>query len=169
MANQVRITITIDTEGKASIAFDTSETASAELMPPLDPNALEAQTARTASEKDEAPEPAWPTDQLISSAPEVDIAPRFYGTDEVPSISRPAIDVIPGPSMLEEFTPGSEIAIVYPQMEESEIMMAPASTGEYPEPPHLIDPAITASTSDDVPGPMSVEELSNLAKDLEPQ
>jgi hypothetical protein len=159
MANQVRITITIDTEGKAAIAYDTSEKASAELMPPLDPNALEVQTSRTAREKDETPEPAWPTDQLISSAPEVDIAPRFYGVDELPPSSRPATDVIPG----------TEITIAYPQMEEPKLMMAPATTDEYPEPPHLIDPTITASTSDDVPGPMSAEELSNLAKDLEPQ
>ena len=169
MANQVRITITIDTEGKAAIAYDTSEKASAELMPPLDPTALEVQTSRTAREKDETPEPAWPTDQLISSAPEADIAPRFYGVDELPPSSRPATDVTPGPSMLDEFTPGTEITIAYPQMEEPKLMMAPATTDEYPEPPHLIDPTITASTSDDVPGPMSAEELSNLAKDLEPQ
>ncbi len=162
MADEVRITISIDTEGKASIAYGPSETSSPDLMAPLDPDTLRDLAARTPLEVDEVPEPAAPTELFFSAAPAADIAPRIHDMDALPSESQPATDLVPGPSMLAEFTPATEPSIEYPSMGDQEFRMVPTSTGELPEPPHLGDPMSTVSTNDDVPGPMSPEELSAL-------
>lgn len=169
MDTDVTITISINSEGKASIAFNNSEASSPSLMEPLDPEAIIDLAARTPLEVDKIPEPASPTDLLISSTPEADIAPKFHDMDELPSLSRPVTDLIPGPSLLEEFTPGTELTSEYPQMEDMEFMMVPTTTGETPEPPHLGDPTTVAPTLIDIPGPMSPEEFPDLNNDHEIQ
>ena len=166
MANEIKITISIDTEGKTSIAYDTSETASLDIMGPLDPEALSDLATRTPVEVDQVSEPALPAELLISTAPEADIAPKIHDMDKLPSLSRSAIDEIPGPSILQEYPPGAELTTEYPQVGDQEIMIAPTPTAELPEPPHLMDP-LPLTTSDNIPGPMSFDELSDLESDPE--
>jgi hypothetical protein len=169
MDTDVTITISINSEGKASIAFNNSEASSPSLMEPLDPEALIDLAARTPLEVDKIPEPASPTELSISSAPEADIAPKFHDMDELPSLSRPATDVIPEPFLLEEFTPGTELTSEYPQMEDMEFMMVPTTTGETPEPPHLGDPTTVAPPLNDIPEPMLPEEFPDPNNDPELQ
>lgn len=166
MAHEVKISISIDTEGKTSIAYDTSETASPDVIGPLDPDVLSDLAARTSQDVDRVPEPALPTELLISTAPEADIAPRIHEMDTLPSLSQSAIDEIPGPSILQEYTTGAELETEYPQVGDQEIMMVPTTTSKLPEPPHLLDPL---TTYDDIPGPKSLEELSDLENDPEYQ
>ena len=160
MANEVKITISIDTEGKASIAYDAPGTPSPVVMGPLDPDALRDLAARAPIVVDEVPGPVTPTEMLISPPPEADIVPKFHAMEKLPVLSQISAEVVPGPSMLEEFTPRSDLTTEYPQMEKPEFMMVPTITAEAHEPPHLKDPGITASDLDDIPEPMSPEELS---------